>query len=113
LLGAWPRRTAARVARSLAAVYDDIAALDADTRAAIRARVEALAPTPAPSHLFICPMLDRNAGACLVYEHRPGAQRAHCCARSDPAGAAIELAAWFAAHPEPGARSPEGDRPAR
>src|SRR5262249_10276765 len=51
--------------------------LDPATRAEVRRRVAEVAATAAPSQLVTCPMLDRDAGACRVYAHRPAACRTY------------------------------------
>ena len=48
-------------------------ALPAAVRAAVLARIEAMPDVPP----LTCPMLDREAGACLVYAHRPAACRTY------------------------------------
>ena len=49
-------------------------ALPASTQAEIRARVQALREE---TGRVVCPMLDRDGGVCLVYEHRPAACRTY------------------------------------
>jgi Fe-S-cluster containining protein len=57
-------------------LWDGFLTLDADTQREIRARVSELAAevTRGARH-FVCPLLARESGACMVYAHRPAACR--------------------------------------
>ena len=55
-------------------------ALAPDVRTEVDARIAELAtgePSGAAPRHVICPMLDREVGACRVYAHRPGACRTY------------------------------------
>lgn len=54
---------------------EGIDALPAGVRAGVLERLAALGPQPARP--VCCPLLDAEAGACLVYEHRPVACRTY------------------------------------
>ena len=81
----WPcRRGCDHCCRNLAAplpvsglewayLWEGFQALPADVRAGVRARVAAL-PETRP---YVCPLLDPERGACLVYAHRPLACRTY------------------------------------
>ena len=58
---------------------EGLGALDADVRAEVQARLEALVDRgpAAPPWRGTCPLLDQAQGACLVYAHRPIACRAY------------------------------------
>jgi len=59
-----------------AELWEGFLALEPDTRRQIRARVtELAADVVRGARLFVCPMLARESGACLVYAHRPAACR--------------------------------------
>ena len=51
-----------------ALLHEGLLTLRAELRAEIRAGIEAMVEAEPP---LVCPMLDRDAGACRVYEHRP------------------------------------------
>lgn len=51
-----------------ALLREGLRALTPQVRAEVRGGIEALGRAEAP---IVCPMLDREAGACRVYEHRP------------------------------------------
>lgn len=82
----WPcRRGCDDCCRSLAEVprlhraewerlREGIDALPPSTRAVVRERVAALR---GETGRVVCPMLDRDRGVCLVYEHRPAACRTY------------------------------------
>ena len=60
------------------ALWPEYLRLPADVRRTIRARVSALAEPGTPVERNVtCPLLDREAGACLVYAARPAACRAY------------------------------------
>ena len=52
-----------------------MAALPPEIREEIAANVDALRNADGPH--FVCPFLDRKAGTCRVYEHRPAACRTY------------------------------------
>lgn len=57
-------------------LWEGFCRLDAGTRRRVRARVAALAGELARgARHFVCPLLARDTGACLVYAHRPAACR--------------------------------------
>lgn len=59
---------------------DGLDRLAPEARAGVDARIAELALRERAGTLsrhVVCPMLDREAGACLVYEHRPGACRTY------------------------------------
>lgn len=59
-----------------AELWEGFLALDPDVRRQIRARVAELAGDVARgARHFVCPLLARESGACLVYAHRPAACR--------------------------------------
>lgn len=66
-----PRLTAAEWAW----LRDGLAALPPERLREIGRAIAALATQP--SRPVVCPLLDRSAGACLVYEHRPVACRTY------------------------------------
>ncbi len=53
---------------------EGIALLSPDVRALVHERIEALRDRSRP---VVCPLLDRQTGACLVYAHRPSACRTY------------------------------------
>lgn len=59
-----------------ALLWEGFLALDPATRRRVRDRVAALAGELARgARHFVCPLLERDSGACLVYAHRPAACR--------------------------------------
>lgn len=61
-------------------LQEGLASLEADVRAAVLARIEALDVAERAGELprhVTCPMLDEAEGACRVYAHRPGACRTY------------------------------------
>jgi Fe-S-cluster containining protein len=59
-----------------AELWQGFLALEPETRRQVRARVTALAEDVARgARHFVCPLLARESGACLVYAHRPAACR--------------------------------------
>ncbi len=71
-LGELPHATIAEWGRVGAAIDE----LSASTRAEVAARMGALAAHP-ETRPIICPMLDREAGACSIYDARPLACRTY------------------------------------
>jgi len=75
-----------------------IDALPIDTAATVRQRIRESASTTRP---VTCPLLDRNTGACLIYDARPIACRAYgFYAERDLVLGCERIAALAAEHPD-------------